>query len=197
MNQAAWPDKWSINLGEGYQVEIPLIKGDNGIYIYSFNLMGRAQWNRAAGTHLAAAIEKCGVEYDVLLTAESKSLALTHQICECLHLEKHATLRKDKKLYMRAPVFEFRSASVTTDHPQTYYMGSEDFSLLEGKKVGIVDDVLSTGGTASVFWELAKEIGFEITFLAVVLTEGERRSQYRDVPLITLDHIPFPGRLSD
>jgi adenine phosphoribosyltransferase len=73
------------------------------------------------------------------------------------------------------------------------WIGREKYEEFVGKKLCFIDDVVSTGGTVDSVLAMAKEIGFEVSVIACVLTEGEKRTEYRGIPLVSLDHIPLPG----
>lgn len=87
--------------------------------------------------------------------------------------------------------------SITTHGQQELWIGKEKYSAFQGKRLCFLDDVVSTGGTIEAVLALAKEIGIEIAVIACALTEGERRSEYKGIPLVSLDHIPLPGKLED
>ena len=84
--------------------------------------------------------------------------------------------------------------SITTHGQQELWIGREKYSHFQGKKLCFLDDVVSTGGTIEAAFALAKEIGVEIAVIACVLTEGQERAEYKGVPLVSLDHIPLPGK---
>ena len=69
----------------------------------------------------------------------------------------------------------------------------EKYEAFQGKKLCFLDDVVSTGGTIDAVLALAKEIGIEIAVIACALTEGTPRTEYRGIPVVSLDHIPLPG----
>jgi adenine phosphoribosyltransferase len=76
-------------------------------------------------------------------------------------------------------------------------VGREKYERFQGKKLCFVDDVVSTGGTVDAVLLMAKEIGFEVSVIACVLTEGEERTDYKGIPLISLGNIPLPGMIAD
>ena len=87
--------------------------------------------------------------------------------------------------------------SITTHGKQELWIGKEKYQHFVGKKLCFLDDVVSTGGTIDAMLELAPKIGIEISVIACVLTEGVQRTEYKGIPLVSLDHIPLPGKISD
>jgi adenine phosphoribosyltransferase len=172
--------------------ELPLITMPNGQRIYAFDLMGRTAWNAAAADLLAARLVASAVDFDIMLTAEAKAIALTQSLAERLDQRQYIVARKSLKVYMTYPI-ELSVVSITTAAPQKFYLGKDRYEMLRGRRVCVVDDVVSTGGTMGAFCDLARRVGFEIVVIACVLTEGVERSEFNGVPLLSLDHIPFPG----
>ena len=84
--------------------------------------------------------------------------------------------------------------SITTQGKQELWIGKEKYQHFVGKKLCFLDDVVSTGGTIDAVMELAPKIGVEIAVIACGLTEGTRRTEYKGIPLVSLDHIPLPGK---
>lgn len=109
---------------------------------------------------------------EVILTAESKGLQLAHCVARLLNHDFYAVARKSKKLYMQDGI-EVTVQSITTKNIQTLYLSAHDVKLLKGKKVAIIDDVVSTGGSLLGMEELVKKAGGEVMVKAFVLAEGE------------------------
>jgi adenine phosphoribosyltransferase len=192
-----WPQVWRVCLSEAPDacyIDLPLISGDSGIRIYALDLMGKTAHNSAAAKSLCALIEKTGLEFDVLITAESKAIALTNELAKLVNNNDYVVLRKSPKLYMPDPVM-VQVQSITTKNVQYLYLGRDKADELAGKKAIVVDDVVSTGGTMDAILDMADKVGFEAVLIATVLTEGDDRSEYRGIPLVKLDHIPLPDML--
>ena len=83
--------------------------------------------------------------------------------------------------------------SITTHGKQELWIGKEKYQHFTGKRVCFLDDVVSTGGTIDAVKALAEKIGVEIAVVACVLTEGTRWTEYKGIPVVSLDHIPLPG----
>lgn len=127
---------------DGYKEDLPILPLPNGISICFFNLHGNVELTEHCGKELAKLLGGC----DVVLTAESKGLQLSHVIARELGQKYYAVCRKSKKLYMQDGI-EATVQSITTGGEQTLYLSKHDANLLKGKKVAIVDDVVSTGGS--------------------------------------------------
>ncbi|MBR6751409.1 MAG: adenine phosphoribosyltransferase [Clostridia bacterium] len=152
----------------GYNAELPIIDIGNGINIAFFNLHGAQEMTEHCAKHVAKLVEGA----DVVLTAESKGLQLAHCVARNLGHKYYAVARKSLKLYMKDGI-SATVKSITTKNVQTLYLSQHDTDLLRGKKVAIVDDVISTGGSLLGLEELVKIAGGEIYCKAFVLAEGD------------------------
>jgi len=184
-----WPPAWPVRLGS-LKIELPLIRGENGFGIYAFDPMGRSNWNIAAAEALAQRLAPYG--FDIILAAESKSIALAEQLARILGQDDYVVLRKGQKLYMADPMV-VDVKSVTTSRPQQFFLGRDQQDLLRGKRVCILDDVISTGGTLRAIYEFARVLDFTVVANACVLTEEVSLESFEGVPVVKLDHIPLPG----
>ena len=153
----------------GYTAELPLLPLPSGVNIAFFNLHGNVELTEHCGKELAKLVKDC----DVLLTAESKGLQLTHVIARELGHKMYAVARKSKKLYMQDGLEVEIKSSITTGNPQKLYISKHDADLMRGKKVGIIDDVVSTGNSLVGLEELVELSGGVIHKKAFVLAEGE------------------------
>jgi adenine phosphoribosyltransferase len=180
---------YRIKISDSLEADLPLITFENGFKIYSFDMMGETKWNKGAALELKKRLEN--YSFDIFVTAEAKAIALTQELASLFNHDKYVILRKSKKLYMQDPI-KLDVKSITTEKVQQFYIGREKLQFLTGKRVCLADDVVSTGGTIDAFMELSKQVGFTINVIACVLTEGEKWSDYKGIPLISLDHIPLP-----
>jgi len=183
-----WPEVWNIHLGPDYEISLPMMDLGGGFYIYSFDMTGEAEWNRAAAKQLTEKLKTC--EFDSFVTVQTKSSGLTQAISGT-H-KTYLELRKSRKGFMKDPK-HIVAKSITTEDPQQLWIGREKYEQFQGKKLCFIDDVVSTGGTIDAVLAMANKIGFQISVIACVLTEGEKRTEYKGIPLISLDHIPLPG----
>ena len=152
---------------EGFEAQLPILSLPSGISIAFFNLHGDSDLTEHCAKRLAKRLEDC----EVLITAESKGLQLTHCVARELGQRYYAVARKSKKLYMQDGLEVRYLASITTGEEQTFYLSAHDVELIKGKKVGIVDDVVSTGASLSGLEEVVKKAGGIITKKAFVLAE--------------------------
>lgn len=153
----------------GYVAELPILPLPSGINIAFFNLHGNAELTEHCGCELAKLLTDC----DVLITAESKGLQLTHVTARELNQPYYAVARKSKKLYMQDGLDVLIDSSITTGKEQHLYLSKHDVELIKGKKVGIVDDVVSTGASLKGLEDIVLKAGGIIHKKAFVLAEGE------------------------
>lgn len=168
----------------GYLAKLPLIALDNGPTIAFFNLHGAQEMTEHCGKELAKLLTDC----DVILTAESKGLQLAHVVARELGHKFYAVCRKTKKLYMQDGI-SATVKSITTGNVQTLYLSQHDMMLLKGKKVGIVDDVISTGGSLLGLEKIVELSGGIVHKKAFVLAEGPAKDRedvifLADIPLL-------------
>ena len=152
---------------KGFKADLPVLPLPNGISICFFNLHGDSTLTEHCGKELAKLLTGC----DVVITAESKGLQLSHVIARELGQRYYAVCRKSKKLYMQDGI-QPSVKSITTGNEQTLYLSKHDADLIKGKKVAIVDDVISTGGSLKGLEELARQEDCEVVCRAFVLAEG-------------------------
>ena len=157
----------------GYNAELPILPLPSGINIAFFNLHGNQEMTEHCGKELAKLLTDC----DVLITAESKGLQLTHVVARELGMHYYAVARKTKKLYMQDGIDITMKESITTGEVQKLYLSAHDVELIKGKKVGIVDDVVSSGASLKGLEELIQKAGGIVYKKAFVLAEGD--AQYR------------------
>ena len=154
---------------KGVKANLPILTLPSGVKIAFFNLHG----NPALTEHCGKEIAKLAVGCDVLITAESKGLQLTHVAARELGTPYYAVARKSKKLYMQDGLEVEINSSITTGAKQKLYISKFDADLLKGKKVGIIDDVVSTGNSLLGLEELVRLAGGIIQKKAFVLAEGD------------------------
>ena len=153
----------------GYETSLPILPISPSLKIAFFNLHGNQKLTEHCGKALAKHLEDC----DVLITAESKGLQLTHVIARELGHDYYAAARKTKKLYMQDGIEILIESSITTGREQHLYLSKHDVDLLKGKKVGIVDDVVSTGASLLGLEKLVELAGGIIHKKAFVLAEAD------------------------
>lgn len=167
----------------GVYRELPLFEIKPGLRIAILNILGDTELVQACAKALAEKLTP--VDYDVLLTAEAKSIPLAHALAVETN-KPYVVLRKVYKPYM-GNALRTETLSITTGEPQYLYLDEKDFHLMRGKKVVVVDDVISTGSTLQGMRLLIQKAEAEVAAEAAVFTEGER-AKWRDV--IALGHLP-------
>lgn len=125
-------------------------------------------------------------EHDVVVTAEAKGIPLCYEMAR-QGCRKYVVARKGVKVYMRNPI-EVTVKSITTANKQRLYFGENDAEFLKGKRVLIVDDVISTGESLNALCELVEKTGATIVGKAAVLAEGDAKDR-KDI--IYLDELPL------
>ena len=140
---------------QGFEAHLPILPLPSGISIAFFNLHGNSEMTEHCGKELSKYLTDC----EVLITAESKGLQLTHVVARESNLPDYAVARKVKKLYMNDGICVQYGASITTGKPQEFHLSARDVNLIKGEKVCIVDDVLSTGTSLKGLEMLVEKAG--------------------------------------
>lgn len=175
---------------ETYPVEIagirralPLFEVAPGVQIAVLNILGDTELVQACARALA---EKLNSEtYDVLVTAEAKSIPLIHALSVETN-KPYVVLRKHYKPYMGVAL-SAETLSITTGKPQMLYLDEKDHELIRGKRVALLDDVISTGSTQKGMRKVVEKAGAEVTVEAAIFTEGDP-DKWKHV--ISLGHLP-------
>ena len=169
----------------GLDRDLPICKVTDDLYIGAFIMFGDAELTtRCAGELLKLAAD---VDYDYMLTAEAKSIPLIHEMARQSGRNEYFLVRKNKKAYMDG-VFEVEDKSITTAGTQKLYMDGADARRIKGKKVLILDDVISTGGSIAAVENLVNQAGGIICGKMAILAEGDAAK--RD-DIIYLEKLPL------
>lgn len=163
---------FKVNI-KGFNAELPVLTLPSGVKIAFFNLHGAPAMTEHCGKELAKLAKDC----DVIITAESKGLQLAHVVARELGHEFYAVARKSKKLYMQDGISVSYGSSITTGKAQELFLSAHDVNILRGKKVAIVDDVISTGESLKGLEELVLKAGGIITEKLFVLAEGDAKDR--------------------
>lgn len=177
---------YTMQFGE-LEKKLPLCPVTEDLYIAGFVLLGDAPLSEECAKQLLAKAP----EYDYILTAEAKGITLANEMAR-LHGDKvYMIARKYPKLYMTG-VFEVNVRSITTDKEQKLYLDMADAELMKGKRVLIVDDVISTGESLRALELLVEKVGATIVGKMAVLAEGDAAKRddiifLQELPLFNAD----------
>ncbi|MFV1859991.1 MAG: phosphoribosyltransferase family protein [Anaerolineales bacterium] len=168
----------------GVRRQLPLFEVAPGLRIAVLNILGDTELVEACGKELGERLE--GVDYEVLVTAEAKSIPL---ICSLAREtgKDYVVLRKTYKLYMGETI-EAETLSITTGKPQGLHLDEKDRLIVTGRKVALVDDVISTGSTLKGMRKVMERAGAEVVAEAAIFTEGEPEDWNH---IIALGHLPL------
>ncbi len=167
----------------GVDRELPIRRVTDDLYIGAFVIFGDVELTTAC----AKALLEKAPEYDYLITAEAKGIPL---ICEMARLSgqnKYMLARKGPKLYMR-DILDVKVRSITTEKEQHLYLDGNDAALMKGKRILIIDDVISTGESLMALEQLVEAAGGEICGRMCILAEGD--AQNRE-DIIYLEKLPL------
>lgn len=156
----------------GLERELPLCPLGNDIYIGAFIIFGDVELTCACARELL----KIAPEHDIMITSESKGIPLVYEMARQSGANKYIVARKMKKLYM-SDIFSCEVNSITTAQKQTLYLDGADAELMHGKRVLIVDDVISTGDSLHAIEELVKHAGGNIVGKMAILAEGDAKDR--------------------
>lgn len=176
---------------ETYTVEVAGIKRDlrlfeikPGLKIAILNILGDTEFVQACAKELANQLKD--KDYDVLVTAEAKSIPLAHALS--VETKKpYVVLRKSYKPYM-GDALKAETLSITTGQSQVLILDEKDIEMMRGKKVVILDDVISTGSTLQGMRMILDKAGATVVAEAAIFTEGDR-AQWMHI--LALGHLPL------
>ena len=167
----------------GLERQLPICKVTDELYIAGFVIFGDQELTVACARDLL----KIAPEYDYILTAEAKGIPLAHEMARQTNASKYFLARKVPKLYMTG-VFESTVKSITTEKEQTLYLDTADAEMIKGKKILIVDDVISTGESLRALEVLVEKAGGIIAGRMAVLAEGDAQGR---ADIIYLEKLPL------
>ena len=151
----------------GLKRDLPLCKVSDDLYIGAFVMFGDVELT----VHCAAELLKLTPEYDYLIAPEAKAIPLVYEMARQSGADKYFVARKKAKAYMTG-IFEVHVHSITTGGTQTLIIDTSDAERMNGKRILIVDDVISTGESLRAMEELVKKAGGNIVGKMAVLAEG-------------------------
>ena len=167
----------------GLERDLPICKVTDDLYIAGFLIFGDQELTVAC----AAELLKRAPEYDYIITAEAKGIPLAHEMARQAGDAKYILARKGPKLYM-TDIFESSVRSITTAKEQHLYLDGADAALMKGKRILIVDDVISTGESLAALEALVNKAGGNIVGRMAILAEGDAQNRS---DLIYLEKLPL------
>lgn len=167
----------------GVERALPICPLNANLAIGAFVIFGDPELTTAS----AEALLKVAPEYDYIITAEAKGIPLAHEMARLAGNQKYMVARKKQKAYMSG-VFEVKVHSITTAGEQSLFLDKADADLINGAKILIVDDVISTGESLFAVEELVRAAGGNIVGKMAILAEGD--AQLRE-DIIYLEKLPL------
>lgn len=173
---------YTLNVA-GISRDLPICKVSDDLYIGAFVIFGDVELTvKTAG----ALLEKAPA-YDYMISAEAKGIPLVHEMARQSGQNKYFLARKAPKLYMSG-VFDVKVNSITTAKEQHLYLDVADAEIMKGKRILVVDDVISTGESLAAIEKLVVEAGGIVAGRMAILAEGD--AQDRD-DIIYLEKLPL------
>ena len=167
----------------GLERDLPVCPINENLSIAAFVMFGDVEMTVAA----AARLLEIAPPYDIIITAEAKGIPLVHEMARQNNDASYIVARKGIKLYMKE-IFSVEVRSITTEKAQTLFIDSGEADLMRGKRVLIVDDVISTGESLRALETLVLEAGGDVVGRMAVLAEGDAKN--RD-DILYLEYLPL------
>ncbi len=167
----------------GLERDLPICPVNENLYIAGFVIFGDQELTVACARDLLAQAPA----YDYIITAEAKGIPLAHEMARQHGDAKYILARKGPKLYMR-DIFSVSVNSITTAKEQKLFLDGADAALMKGKKIQVVDDVISTGESLKALEALVEKAGGEICGRMAILAEGDAQER---PDLIYLEKLPL------
>ena len=172
---------YTLNVA-GLTRELPIIKLSYDLSIASFVILGDTEIVRKTAPIIAKKLP----EVDFIVTAEAKGIPLAYEISRVLNLNEYVVARKSVKAYMEEPI-EVEVNSITTTNSQKLYLNNQDAKKIKGKRIALVDDVISTGQSLKALERLVEKAGAKVLAKAAILAEGDAKDR-KDI--IFLEALP-------
>ena len=167
----------------GLKRRLPVIRVADNLWIASFVMMGDAQLVNVCAGGLASKL--AAVDFDLILGPEAKVVPLLQALATILGHKRYIVCRKSVKAYMQNPLV-VSVESITTKGVQKLVLDGVDVERVRGKRIAVVDDVVSTGGTVDAVEQLVKQAGGQVVCRVAVLKEGD----FFKEDLIYLEQLP-------
>ena len=171
----------------GLDRQLPICRVTDDLYIAGFVIFGDPELTTACAKELLANAP----EFDYMITAEAKGIPLIHEMARLNGNQKYMLARKGPKLYM-TNILSSSVKSITTEKVQTLYLDGADAELMKGKKILVVDDVISTGESLLALEKLITDAGGIVAGRMAILAEGDARDRddiyyIEELPLFNSD----------
>lgn len=180
---------FNIKIGNCERV-LPLIKSDK-ISFFSFNMLGDTKLNEESARVLAPYLN----DVDIIVTIESKAIALVQELASLLKHPRYVIVRKSQKSYMINPLSVSGNTIISGD--VQYYLDGSDIEFLKDKRIAVVDDVISTGGTIDSIYRLLQRANLETVRFLCVLCEGKLTTEFNGLPVVSCGLIPLLENTND
>jgi len=167
----------------GLERRLPLCPLNDHLCIAAFVIFGDVELTCAC----AGALLKKAPEFDYMVAPEAKAIPLVHEMARQSGRNEYFLVRKKKKAYMNG-VFEAVDHSITTEGEQKLYMDGTDAAKIKGKRILILDDVISTGGSLAAVENLVEQAGGSVVGRMAILAEGDAAKR-KDI--IFLEPLPL------
>lgn len=174
---------YTLNVA-GVKRSLPILNIASDTAIAAFVILGDMELTQKAAAELAAKVPK---ETEILMTAETKGIPLIIELARILNMPRYVVARKSIKGYMDKVIF-VEDFSITTKGKQMLYVADNDADFLNGRKVLLVDDVISTGGSIKALQLLCEKAGGQVIGKAAILAEGDAKNRN---DIIFLESIPL------
>lgn len=168
----------------GIYRELTLFEVQPGLKIAILNILGDTELVTACAEALNEKLASS--DYDVIITAEAKSIPLAHALSQ-ISQKPYVVLRKQYRSYMGKTI-QAETISITTGRPQQLFMDEKDIAWVNGKKVVLLDDVISTGSTLDGMRVIMKKTNAKVVGMAAILTEGDSTKW---AEIVSLGHLPI------
>lgn len=168
----------------GVTRKLPILNVNDKLAIAGFVILGDVELVEKAA---AALVKRVPPETEIMVTAETKGIPLVHEMARLMGMPRYAIARKSVKAYMENPII-VEDRSITTKGKQILVLQDEDIALVRGRKVLLVDDVISAGGSIKALEELIEKAGGTVIGRMAILAEGDAMNR-KDI--VTLENLPL------
>ena len=156
----------------GCERDLPICKVNDNLYIAAFVIFGDVELTVACARELVKKLPP----HDIMITAESKGIPLIHEMARQSGVNDYIVARKFPKLYMSSP-FSVELHSITTAKKQELFIDETDVALMKGKRVVIIDDVISTGESVKAVESLVAKADGRVVGKLTILAEGDAKDR--------------------